>query len=48
MLEVDGRMGPNTRPAIEAFEQAQRLAVTGELEARTVQALESTSGVSIQ
>jgi chromosome segregation ATPase len=47
-LEVDGRIGPNTRRAIEAFEQAQRLAVTGELGARTVQALESTSGVSIQ
>lgn len=47
-LDVDGRVGPNTRRAIEAFERAQRLEVTGELGARTVQALESTSGVSIQ
>lgn len=47
-LTPDGRMGPKTRKAIEAFERAQGLAVTGNLGPATVQALESTSGVAIQ
>jgi septal ring factor EnvC (AmiA/AmiB activator) len=47
-LVSDGRMGRKTRQAIEAFERAQGLTVTGELGATTVQALQSTSGISIQ
>jgi hypothetical protein len=47
-LEVDGRVGPGTRRAIEAFERAQGLAITGDLQSETVQALERESGVSIQ
>lgn len=47
-LAADGRMGPKTRQAIEAFERAQGLTVTGSLGPATVQALEANSGVSIQ
>ncbi|RDI58526.1 peptidoglycan-binding domain-containing protein [Microvirga subterranea] len=47
-LTADGKMGSRTRRAIEAFERAQGLAVTGSLERATVQALEANSGVSIQ
>jgi septal ring factor EnvC (AmiA/AmiB activator) len=47
-LTADGRMGPKTRQVIEAFERAQGITATGELGERTVQALESSSGVSIQ
>jgi chromosome segregation ATPase len=47
-LAADGQMGPRTRRAIEAFERAQGLTVTGSLGPATVQALESTSGLSIQ
>ena len=47
-LVSDGRMGRKTRQAIEAFERARGLAVTGELGAATVRALQSTSGVVIQ
>jgi chromosome segregation ATPase len=47
-LTPDGRIGPKTRQAIEAFERAQGLTVTGNLGPATMQALESTSGVSIQ
>ena len=46
-LKADGVMGPSTRRAIEAFERAKGLAVTGELGAPTAQALERASGVSI-
>jgi septal ring factor EnvC (AmiA/AmiB activator) len=47
-LTADGRMGRKTRQAIQAFERAQGIAVTGELGERTVQALESRSGIYIQ
>jgi peptidoglycan hydrolase-like protein with peptidoglycan-binding domain len=47
-LVSDGRMGRRTRQAIEAFERAQGLTVTGELGSTTVQALQSTSGIAIQ
>ncbi len=47
-LTPDGQMGPRTRRAIEAFERAQGLTVTGSLGPATVQALESTSGISVQ
>jgi chromosome segregation ATPase len=47
-LATDGQMGPKTRRAIEAFERAQGLTVTGDLGPATVQALESTSGISIR
>lgn len=47
-LKIDGQMGRNTRRAIEAFERAQGLSVTGELGATTVQALEAKSGIAIQ
>jgi chromosome segregation ATPase len=47
-LTSDGKMGRRTRQAIEAFERAQGLTVTGDLGSTTVQALQSTSGISIQ
>jgi peptidoglycan hydrolase-like protein with peptidoglycan-binding domain len=47
-LTADGQMGRRTRQAIQAFERAQGLPVTGELGSATVQALQSTSGISIQ
>jgi len=47
-LKPDGVIGPNTRRAIEAFERARGLAVTGELGLPTVQALERAAGISIQ
>lgn len=47
-LTSDGQMGPKTRQAIEAFERAQGLTVTGTLGSATVKALESASGVAIQ
>jgi uncharacterized phage infection (PIP) family protein YhgE len=47
-LTADGRMGSKTRQAIQAFERAQGITVTGNLEPATVQALEAASGISIQ
>jgi uncharacterized phage infection (PIP) family protein YhgE len=47
-LTADGRMGSKTRQAIQAFERAQGITVTGNLEPATVQALEAASGMSIQ
>lgn len=47
-LTADGKMGSRTRRAIEAFERAQGLIVTGNLGPATVQALQATSGISIQ
>jgi peptidoglycan hydrolase-like protein with peptidoglycan-binding domain len=41
-------MGAKTRQAIQAFERAQGITVTGNLEPATVQALEAASGMSIQ
>jgi peptidoglycan hydrolase-like protein with peptidoglycan-binding domain len=34
--EVDGRMGPKTREAVRAFQEAQGLEVTGRLDERTM------------
>jgi len=47
-LKADGLFGPNTRHAIEAFERANGLPVTGTLNTRTVQAIAGAAGVSIQ
>lgn len=47
-LKADGVLGPNTRQAIEAFERANGLPVTGTLDGRTVQAIEGAAGLSIQ
>jgi TolA-binding protein len=47
-LEADGVMGPGTRAAVEAFERARGLTVTGELTSRTVEALEEAAGTSLQ
>jgi murein L,D-transpeptidase YcbB/YkuD len=47
-LTADGKMGSRTRRAIEAFERAKGLVVTGNLGPATVQALQANSGISIQ
>lgn len=47
-LQADGMIGPGTRTAIKAFERSSGLAVTGELTAATVDALEAAAGVSLQ
>jgi hypothetical protein len=47
-LTSDGVMGPKTRKAIETFERANGLAVTGELGPRTVQALKSAAEAALQ
>jgi DNA repair exonuclease SbcCD ATPase subunit len=47
-LEADGVMGDGTRAAVEAFERARGLMVTGELTASTVEALEEAAGISLQ
>jgi hypothetical protein len=47
-LHADGVMGSGTGAAIEAFERASGLAVTGELNARTIEALEKAAGVPLQ
>jgi peptidoglycan hydrolase-like protein with peptidoglycan-binding domain len=47
-LQADGVIGPGTRTALKAFEQSRGLAVTGELTADTVEALEAAAGVSLQ
>jgi peptidoglycan hydrolase-like protein with peptidoglycan-binding domain len=38
-LEADGVLGPSTRKAVEAFERAKGLPVTGKLGAATLRAL---------
>jgi seryl-tRNA synthetase len=38
-LKADGSLGPSTRKAVEAFERAKRLPVTGKLGTATLQAL---------
>jgi peptidoglycan hydrolase-like protein with peptidoglycan-binding domain len=43
-VEVDGRLGPRTRQALIQFQRRQGLAVTGQIDSRTVTAL----GVNIQ
>ncbi|WP_244610485.1 peptidoglycan-binding domain-containing protein [Microvirga pakistanensis] len=40
-LKPDGMMGPGTRRAIEAFERAKGLPITGGLGAGTLQALQA-------
>jgi Putative peptidoglycan binding domain len=42
-LKADGVLGAGTRRSIEAFQQAQGLPVTGELEAETLRALMTSS-----
>jgi len=39
---IDGRIGPQTRAALRAFQQKERLAVTGELDAATKEQLNLT------
>lgn len=46
-LVADGMFGPATRAAIERFEAAQGLPVTGRLDAATVRALAVRSGIAI-
>ena len=46
-LVADGVFGPATRAAIERFEAAQGLPVTGRLDAATVRALAVRSGIAI-
>ncbi|WP_052954615.1 peptidoglycan-binding domain-containing protein [Microvirga vignae] len=47
-LQADGMIGPGTRTAIKTFERSGGLAITGELTAATVEALEAAAGVSLQ
>src|SRR5688500_7826504 len=42
--EIDGRTGANTRRAINAFQKAQGLPVTGQLDAETWQRLSEKAG----
>ena len=46
-LKVDGVMGTETRQAIERFEKDRKLAVTGELGARTARELVARAGVPL-
>lgn len=43
-LTADGLMGPGTRAAIEHFQKAKGLEVTGELGPRTLKALNAGAG----
>ena len=47
VLKADGVMGASTRQAIQLFEQARKLPVTGELSPRVVRELASQSGMAI-
>ncbi|MFD2677597.1 peptidoglycan-binding domain-containing protein [Camelimonas lactis] len=47
-LNADGLMGPGTRAAIERFEKARGLPVTGELNPRTLKALGAAAGAPIR
>ncbi|PVE26202.1 hypothetical protein DC522_00050 [Microvirga sp. KLBC 81] len=47
-VQADGVVGAGTRTAIKAFERSSGLAITGELTAATVKALEAAAGVSLQ
>src|SRR5436190_5838636 len=42
--EIDGRMGTNVHGALNAFQQAKRLPMTGELDSATWQRLNEESG----
>ncbi|MGP9821574.1 peptidoglycan-binding domain-containing protein, partial [Salinarimonas sp. NSM] len=46
-MTVDGLFGPATRAAIESFERAEGLAVTGALDGATIRVLAMRSGVVI-
>jgi chromosome segregation ATPase len=47
-IEADGQLGPSTRKAIEAFERAKGLPVTGRLGAATLQALRDDAASAAQ
>jgi Putative peptidoglycan binding domain len=47
-LQIDGALGPKTREAIRSFERAHGLPVTGEINARFLQALQQASGQPLQ
>jgi murein L,D-transpeptidase YcbB/YkuD len=47
-LEADGLFGPSTRKAIEAFEQAKGLPVTGKLGPATLQALRAHTASAVE
>jgi len=47
-IEADGVFGPSTRKAIEAFERAKGLPVTGRLGAATLQALKVHAASAVQ
>jgi chromosome segregation ATPase len=47
-LKADGSLGPSTRNAIEAFERAKGLPVTGKLGTATLQALRTHTAAVIQ
>ena len=46
-VKPDGVAGPTTRVAIESFERAQKLQVSGEMSPRLLRELSKTSGVKI-
>ncbi|MGJ3262199.1 MAG: peptidoglycan-binding domain-containing protein, partial [Salinarimonas sp.] len=46
-ITVDGLFGPATRAALESFERAEGLTVTGDLDGATLRALAARSGVSL-
>ena len=46
-VKLDGVAGPTTRVAIEAFERAQKLQVSGQMSPRVLRELASRSGVRI-
>jgi hypothetical protein len=47
-IKADGVMGVSTRQAIEKFEQARKLPVTGELTPRTLRELAAQTGALVQ
>lgn len=47
-LKADGVMGSTTKGAVEAFERAKSLPVTGGLGPRTVRQLASASGIAVE
>lgn len=47
-VKADGMYGPGTRQAIEAFERAHKLPVTGELNPRTTRKLAAVAGMPVE
>lgn len=45
-LASDGVMGPNTKRAVEAFQRANGLPPTGELDSQSIQKIEDAAGLS--